>query len=224
MESLLWRLSPVFQVASALVFAAYFIARERSLRRPESHAWMIAWLANLAALVILVVFWPMPSGPVAALATAGYFFAKTQFYVLLVAGASRSALDKPQPVPHGRVSAAIGVFSVLCAIAIGSLDKVGMVQSIMTGATLLAGAIAVSRSKPAGWRWLATGFVLRMLLAAAETDGYAIQSLGHTINPGWFASFLRIHSVFDTFAEWIIALGCALTLRGRIAQPSKNVM
>jgi hypothetical protein len=219
MEPLLWGWSTLFRVSSALVIAAYFIARSRSLQRAEAHAWAIAWSANLAAMAITLVFWQFPSmsATVFAVASAFYFFAKTQFVVLLVAGATSFALEQPRPVPHGRYSAAIAAFSTLFGLVVGSLDRVGMLQSVTMGAILIAGAMVVSRKKTPGWQWLATGFVLRMLLAAAETDGYAIHAAGRTLEPGWFADFLAFHSVFDAGAEWVIALGCAIMLRRNIA-------
>jgi hypothetical protein len=105
------------------------------------------------------------------------------------------------------------VFSALCGIVVGSLDRVGMIQSITMGAVLIAGAMVVTRTKTPGWQWLATGFVLRMMLAAAETAGYTLHAAGRTLQPGWVADFLAAHSAFDAGAELVIALGCAIMLR-----------
>ena len=221
MEPLLWHWSAFVQVSSALVIAGYFVVLARSLRRPELHAWVIAWWANLAALLITIAFWrlPSPSPTVFAIITSCYFFAKTQFVVLLVAGVTGFALDQPRPVRHGRFSTAIAVFSALCGIVVGSLDRVGLVQSVMTGAVLYAGAIWVARKKTPAWHWLATGFVLRALFAAAETSVYAFRAMrADAPVPEWLASFMASHSAFDAGAEWLIALGCVLTLHGRIRQ------
>jgi len=219
-ESLSWHWSTLVQVSSALVIAAYFAVLALSVRRTELHAWVIAWLANLAALTIAIGFSQLQSNSVAVFAVASvlYFFAKTQFVVLLVAGASGFAIQ-PRPVPHGRFSIAIAAASTLAGIVVGSLDRVGMVQSVTIGAILLAGAIAVSRQKTPGWQWLATGFVLRTMLAAAETAGYAFRStFAERPYPGWFGSFMASHAAFDACAEWVIALGCAFMLRGRTQQ------
>jgi hypothetical protein len=215
MEPLLWGWITLFRVSSALVIATYFIALALSLRRAEVRAWAIAWSANLAALAITLLYWQFQtmSAPVFAVASAFYFFAKTQFVVLLVAGATHFALDRPRPVPHGRYSAVIAAFSALVGFVVGSLDRVGMIQSVTMGAILIAGAMVVSRTKPPGWQWLATGFVLRMMLAAVETAGYTLHAAGRTLQTGWVADFLAAHSGFDAGAEWVIALGCAIMLR-----------
>src|SRR5690348_11572599 len=106
MEPILWRWSTLVQVSSTLVIAAYFVVLALTVGRAEVRAWAIAWLANLAALAI--AFWQQQPGSAMAFAAEStfYFFAKTQFVVLLVAGATHFALDKPRPVPHGRYSIA----------------------------------------------------------------------------------------------------------------------
>lgn len=215
MEPLLWGWITLFRISSALMIAAYFIALALSQRRAELRTWAIAWSANLAALAITLLFWRFQSASatVFALASTSYFFAKTQFVVLLVAGVTGFALDRPRPVPHGRYSAVIAAFSTLCGFVVGTLDRVGMIQSVTTGAVLIAGALVVLRTKAPGWQWLVTGFWLRMLLAAAETAGYTLHAAGRTLEPGWFADFLASHSAFDAGAEWVIALGGALMLR-----------
>jgi len=224
MEPLLWGWITLFRVSSALMIAVYFIALAYSQRRAELQAWAIAWSANLAALVITLAFWQFQSTSAAvfAVASASYFFAKTQFVVMLVAGATGFALDQPRPVPHGRYSAVIAAFSILFGLVVGSLDRVGIIQSVTMGAILIAGAMVVSRAKAPGWQWLATGFWLRMLLAAAETAGYTLHAAGRTLQPQWFADFLAWHSAFDAGAEWIIALAGALMLQNRIEAPDRK--
>lgn len=225
MEPLVWSGSALFQVASALAIAGYFVVLALSVQRAELQAWVFAWLANLAALAITFAFRELlPNSPQFVLVSGLYFFAKTQFVVLLVAGATRFALEKPRPVPHGRFNIAIALFSTLCSLVVGTLDRVGMVQSVAIGAFLIAGAIAVSKTKAPGWQWLAIGFVLRMLFATAETVGYAAHAMGRELPPGAYASFLAMHSAFDAGAEWIIALGGALMLRRTtVSATSSNV-
>jgi hypothetical protein len=221
MELQLWHWSTLAQLASALAIAAYFVALSLSVRRAELHAWVTAWLSNLAAIGVAIAFSLLhpQSALLVPFFSAAYFFAKTQFVTLLVAGATHFALEKPRPVPHGPLSIAIAVLSILIGIAVGSLDRVGMIQSITMGAILIAGAMLVGKTKAPGSGWLATGFVLRMVLATAETDAYAVRSmLGHAPGPGWVSTFMTLHSAFDAGAECVIALGCALTLRGWIAQ------
>ena len=221
--SLHW--STLVQIASTLVIAIYFAVRALSVRRPELHAWVIAWPANLAALAISIgLAQSQPnSAALFAIGSTAYFFCKTQFVVLLVDGASGFAVMQPREVPHGRRSMAVAILSALAGMIVGSLDRVGMVQSVTIGAILLAGAIAVSRQNAPAWRWLATGFVLRTMLAAAETSGYAFHSIfvDRRLPPS-FDRFMTVHAAFDAGAEWIIALGCAFMLHERIRQEATS--
>jgi hypothetical protein len=216
-ESLSSHWSILVHVSSALVIAAYFALRALSVRRPELHAWAIAWLANLVALLVGLGFPQLPSNSALfALVSALYFFAKTQFVVLLVAGASGFTVEPARPA-HGRSSLAIAALSALAGMVVGSLDRVGLVQSVTIGAILLAGAIAVSRQNAPAWRWLASGFVLRAMLAATETAGYAFHAaFPERPYPGPFGSFMPAHATFDAAAECVIALGCAFMLNGKL--------
>jgi len=220
MEPLSWGWVTLFRMSSALVIAAYFIALAYSRRRAEVQAWAIAWSANLGALAITLAFWQLQSTSttVFAVASALYFFAKTQFVVALVAGATGFALEQPRPVAHGRYSAVIAAFSTICGFVVGTLDRVGLIQSVTMGAILIAGAMVVARTKAPGWQWLAIGFWLRMLLAAAETAGYTLHAAGRALQPQWFADLLAMHSAFDAGAEWIIALGGALMLQKKVSE------
>src|SRR3954453_23062308 len=93
MELLLWRWSTTAQVASALLIAVFFAVLGRSMRRDDLRPWIEAWLANLAALVVTIVFWfarPSSRWGLSALVW-GYFFFKTMFAALLALGAWRFA-------------------------------------------------------------------------------------------------------------------------------------
>src|SRR5215210_1110854 len=91
MELLLWRWSTTAQIASSVTIAIFFFVLARSVRRMELRPWVAAWLANLGALAVTLFFWfVQPQSPAAFIALrSGYFFSKTIFLVLLVAGAWR---------------------------------------------------------------------------------------------------------------------------------------
>jgi hypothetical protein len=216
MEALSWSWSVRIEFFSTLLIALAFFVMMLRVRRREMQAWLLAWCANLAALVIALMLW-QPLAASAAwlpLASTAYFFAKTQFVVLLVGGATNFALETPRSIQHGPRSVAIAVASALVGFLVGSLDRVGMLQSVTMGAILIAGAIQVTRTKAPGWPWLATGFWLRMLLAAAESGGYAMRSLyPDRALPDGYAYFMAIHPALDAGAEAAIAVGCLLMLR-----------
>ena len=57
MELLLWRWSTTAQIASSLTIAIFFLVLARSVKRVELRPWLLAWLANLGALAVTVIFW-----------------------------------------------------------------------------------------------------------------------------------------------------------------------
>lgn len=215
MELLLWRWSTSAQIASAVTIAVFFVVLARSVRRIELRPWVAAWLANLAALGVTTVFWfAQPRSPVAfILLRTGYFFAKTLFLLLLAAGAWRFVR---QPLPRRTVRivvAAVAAGAVVGAFTADGINKIGVIQSSVTVVILTAAAAFLRVKRVPGAEWLAAGFGLRALLALAEAVAYGMQ-----LRPGDLASsremaiFLASHSSFDTGAEWVIALGCVLTL------------
>jgi hypothetical protein len=206
---------PLLHLATTLAIAAYFVWRSRAAPRPEASAWAWAWVANVAALALAIAL-PGLDSTAFVVTSACYLFAQAQFVVLLVAGASRLAHERPRPVPHGRFGAVLGMLSVLGGLLVGTLDRVGLLQSVVLGAFFYAGAITVARAKAPAWRWLALGFVARALLAALETSAYAFRTWHPDASiPGWLAAFMACHEAFDAVAEGLIALGCAFALRAR---------
>src|SRR5436190_18427349 len=90
MELLLWRWSTVAQIVSALLLAIFFTVLRLSVRRAELRLWIAAWIVNLAALSVTVIFWFLqPHSTAGFLAVRFlYIFTKTTFVVLLVSGAA----------------------------------------------------------------------------------------------------------------------------------------
>ena len=88
MELLLWRWSTTAQITSELMIAVFFVVLARSVRRVEMRPWIQAWLWNLVALFVTIIFWfAQPKSRIAFMATVfGYTLSKTIFSVLLVAG------------------------------------------------------------------------------------------------------------------------------------------
>ena len=211
MELLLWRWSTAVQVTSAVMIAVFFYVLGRSVKRVEVRPWVQAWLINLAALLVTVLFWAaQPQSQLLMIPLRfGYFFAKTMFVLLLLLGTVRFV--------HGRtmenwriIVAAVGVGAAIGAVALDSVAKIGVTQSAIIAIGFSAAATLLVSHRHRGMGWLAAGFALRAVLAIAETAAYAIS------NPK-FATFLASHSSFDTGAEWMIALGCVLTVH-RIVQ------
>lgn len=220
MELLLWRWSTMVQITSDLMIAVFFVVLARSVGRIELRSWVNAWVANLGALSVTIVFWMLQ--PQSQLVFAGisalYIFAKTMFVVLLIIGAAGFMERRPAPagygrVPYGKLVAGIAIFSLLAAFAARSINVLGVIEATTIAVCLAVGTVFLIRNKTPAYGWLATGFVVRSALAAAEALAYATQlSAGELGKSKTVASYLAFHSSFDTGAEWMIALGCVLTL------------
>jgi diguanylate cyclase (GGDEF)-like protein len=214
MELLLWRWSTTAQITSAIVIAIFFVVLGRSVRRVELRPWVNAWLANLAALLVTSVFWfAQPEAPATFIALRwGYLFSKTMFVVLLALGAWNVWRRSPTPLHRG-VIVFVAFYAGVASVVLNSIDRIGLVQSAVIGLLLGISALMLLVKRVPGSGWLAMGFTLRGALAVVEALAYATRTVG---NP-WIPSetvgiFLASHSSFDTGAEWVIALGCVLTL------------
>jgi diguanylate cyclase (GGDEF)-like protein len=218
MELLLWRWSTSAQIASALMIAAFFVVLGRSFRRVELSAWIAAWLANLGALAVTSIFWlAQPSSPLAFLAIRwGYFFSKTMFVVCLAIGAATFVRGRVARISP-RLAAAIAVGCLVAAVALDSINLIGVAQSAAIAIVLGGSAAVLFAKRVNGSEWLATGFALRAALAVIETLAYGSRLVPNQWS-GWRSIdiVLAAHSSFDTGAEWAIALGCVLMLHRKI--------
>lgn len=215
MELLLWRWSTSAQIASGLMIAVFFLVLARSVRRVELRPWVHAWLANLAALVVTSIFWfVQPQSPAAFIVLRfGYFFSKTMFVVLLALGAWAFVRRGMPRLATRPAVIAVAVYSLVAAFVVDSIERIGMVQSAVIGLLLLFAALLLFVKGVPGSSWLAGGLALRAGLAIVETAAYTTR----VVPNAWAGSesvgvFLASHSAFDTGAEWVIALGCVLTL------------
>jgi hypothetical protein len=213
MELLLWRWSTTAQITSAVVIAIFFVVLGRSVRRVELRPWVYAWLANLGALLVTSVFWfAQPSSTGAFLVLRwSYFFCKTMFVVLLALGAWNIWRRAPAPLRR-TPTAIVAICAIVAAVALDSNDRLGLVQSAVIGALLGISAILLLVKRVPGSGWLTMGFALRAVLAVVESIAYGTPDFPER------GVFLASHSSFDVGAEWVIALGCVLTLYRSIQQ------
>lgn len=221
---LLWRWSTLVQISSDLLIAVFFIALFASVRRAEVRPWVGAWLANLAALAVTIFFWllqPQSRWAFVLLASI-YLFTKTTFLVLIIEGAMRFGAQAPRRIMSRKVLLAIAAFCTFCAASVPGIDMLGVVGAgiiclcMAVGAWLIAG-----RHAPVGG-WLVTGCALRAVLAAGETIAFGMNWVSGDGGSGFLAAFLASHSSFDTGVEWVMVLGCVLTLYGTIQQELKR--
>ena len=212
MELLLWRWSTTAQIASSLTIAIFFLVLARSVKRVELRPWLLAWLANLGALAVTVIFWY--ANPQTQLAFGfvrfGYMLSKTTFVVLLAFSAR--AMSR-------RAMFAIVAGCAAGAVVIPTIDWLGFVMSIIIAVALGAGAILLMVERRPAFGWLAAGFSVRTILAVSEAVAHGTRvfpSPWRDAKP--IGIFVSAYSSFDTGAEWIIALGCVLILYRTIQQ------
>ncbi len=218
MDLLLWRWSTVVQLTSLLMVAAFFLVLVRSSRRAEVRSWVLAWLANAAALSITVYYWLVQPSQGVGIVIGGYTGFKLAFVLWLLQGAWVVGRPGSSWLSQRSILTGAAAFGFLCALFIRSITVVGVVQHLAMAILLLVGTVALGR----GWRtaaWLSTGLCLRGALAAVEAAAYWME-----LNPsGAFPADLRegaiwfvsASSSFDAGVEWFLALGCALSISER---------
>jgi diguanylate cyclase (GGDEF)-like protein len=222
MELLLWRWSTAVQATSLVTIALFFAVLARSVRLAEVRWWVGAWVANLAALAATLFFWYFqPRGWMFLLVRVSYMLAKTAFVLLLIHGGWTLKRPGAWLAPPRYVVAAVVVYSVAGGFVTPTIDRLGLIQNVVTGALLAAGAsVLLGKPREAGLGWLATGLLIRAALSLAEAAAYALQlappGAVAPLAAAWARSFLAASSSFDSGAEWLVAVGCVLALSERV--------
>jgi diguanylate cyclase (GGDEF)-like protein len=211
MELMLWRWSTAVQCTSAFMIAVFFIALARSVRRAELRPWVIAWAANVAALMVAIILWFLHPESLLSLVAMRwmYFFSKTTWAVMLVAGAY--AMQREPNVRLRRLLVMLLAYSIIASALVKGMNQDGALQDAVTAVILFAGAFAMLLVGTLGAGWLTCGFLARATLAGLESVAYA----SRVFPTRWSSSqsvtvFLSSHSSLDAGAEWAVALGCVL--------------
>lgn len=220
MELILWRWSTTAQITSGLMIAVFFVVLARSVRRVEVRPWVFAWLANLGALAVTSIFWLAQPSSQAAFKTiiAGYVFWKTLFVVLLAAGAWTFVRRRPTVLVRRVAFSLIVVYSIVAALTLDAIDKLGVVQSAVMAILFGACTVLLLVERIPGGGWMSAGFAIRAMLAAAETIAHGTRVFSPDTPRPAVGLFLASYSSFDTGAEWVIALGCVLIIYRTIQQ------
>ena len=216
MELLLWRWSTAVQMTSAIMIAVFFVALARWDRRAELKWWVRAWLANMLALAVTVLYWYFEP-PAVPVVFGAYLAGKTVFLLLLLQGAC--ALVRPGAVLFSTrliVTAALAM-ALLGMFVLTQINLIGIGQHAVMAGVLGAGAIWLARQRDHGAVWLTAGLAIRATLALIEAVAYTSQvtPLLSTELAKTASGFLSASSSFDTGAEWLLALGCVLAIAER---------
>ena len=214
MELLLWRWSTIVQICSDIMIALFFLSLAYSTQRVELKPWVKAWLANLGALLVTVVYWMWQpdSWLIFKGVSALYIFFKSLFVVLLLVGLQQYVSRGYIRVNRHAVLMACALFGVVGGVAVPSLDWLGVLQSSAICVALGLGTVMAFRSGSTVLAWLGVGFAMRSVLALIEAMSYGINATVPGNELELVSFFLASHSSFDSAAEWCIALGCVLAL------------
>src|SRR5215470_9729276 len=134
----LWVWSTAVQTTSVLMIAVFFAVLARSVRLAQVRIWVLAWVCNLLALLVTVVYWYL-SLPIGPLIRAGYMGGKAAFVALLIQGAWAFKRPGARLVPARYLVAGLLVYAALCAALPLRLEQVGVVQHTTMGLVLLLG-------------------------------------------------------------------------------------
>jgi diguanylate cyclase (GGDEF)-like protein len=216
----LMRWSTAVQAVSLAMIAVFFVVLGRSMRRVELRWWTRAWLANLTALAVTLVYWVVYPGPDARrLIGSAYMGAKFAFVLLLLQGAWSIHRPGAELLSSGWRAVVVGAYAAFGLIFLSGVEQVGFVQHSMMGVLFAAGAWALLRTRETGLTWLGTGLAVRATLAFVEAAAYgAILPRPFPLSAELVAAargFLAAHSSFDTAAEWLMVLGSVLALSER---------
>jgi diguanylate cyclase (GGDEF)-like protein len=221
MELMLWRWSTTVQLSSLAIIAVFFAVLARSVRSVELRWWVLAWCADFLAIAVALSYWylqpPLWTFPIVL---PLYMGGKTAFVLLLMEGAWSLKRPGRRLFRAAIVVPLLGVYLLSAALAITSINQLGIVQHFTMGLLLAAGCAFILRHpREDGLTWLAAGFLGRSLLSFVEAAAYGLQllpvdSVSEALR-SLTATFLAAHSSFDSGTEWLLALGCVLALSER---------
>ncbi len=226
MDVQLWRWSTTVQISSALLIALFFFVLMRSTQRAELRLWVFAWLANLCALGTTLVYWlpPAQTESLLLMVRFPYVFFKCSFVALIVIGAFSFGRVLPSRAMLSRLMLAVLAYSIVLALAVQSLDMLGMLMSATIALSLLSASAFLLLRRRVAAGWLAAGFALRGVLGLLEAVAHGTRMVaGYDAMDGALRSFVAMSSSFDAGAEWMIALGCVLAMYDTIGRELTHI-
>jgi diguanylate cyclase (GGDEF)-like protein len=221
-DFLLWQWSLITQLVSGVLIAGFFVAFGRGFATAEMRQWTLAWLANLAALVVTgidVYVVAATSGIGVALIVGAYLAAKALFVIAMLDGL-RLAIDVDRPLWSPRVPVTIvALVFVAGALGVRSVATVSLLAQAMVGVGFTAGMVIAARRVGHPVRWLTIGLALRGLLGILESLAYSAETAPPLLIIPSAAAFLTrlvaVSSFFDASTEWLLALGCVMAATSR---------
>jgi len=215
LELLLWRWSTIVQISSGVIIALFFLSLASATRRVELKPWVFAWLANLFALVVTVIYWffQPQSAWVFGITSAGYIFFKSLFVLCLLIGLRRYLEGSHfLSLRYRQAFYWAGGTGLLGAALVPNIPWLGVLQCVVIALGLYTATWLAIKCRSNVLTWLTVGFATRATLAVIEGVSYSFSALNPESSNQTVNYILAAHSSFDSAAEWLIALGCVLAL------------
>jgi diguanylate cyclase (GGDEF)-like protein len=214
-EVFLYQLSIWGLALTSLMIAVFFLVLRRTNPRAEMRWWTNGWIANVAAMVITLVFWLMqPPAGVHPYVFAVYMAAKCTYVWLLWRGALEFRSWRPRWIEARTMVPVIIAISVAGIFVVTSRDRLGLVSGTLIGAAFLSGAWSLARARVPAAQWIVIALSGRALLGLAEASAYGVNVVRLESGPEIAAAFtvpanwiLAAHYPLDTAAEWLLAMG-----------------
>lgn len=212
-------------IGTSLLLLLFYLLVRHAGARPYFARWMLAWLALLAAILLVIVRWYVapaiadPQGlllpPAIVLAHTLYQFTKLLYLGLLLQGSWQFVHGE---LPRVRMAALLPFLAVLAlaSAVVGGLDRAMALQALVAVPAFVICALLFARLPSArrtmGTRFTAAGFGLLALL----WTGYGI-SFGIVV---WWPALVtplvgvlpQYNSFFDTVASAVLAYGMVVIL------------
>ncbi|MEH6435626.1 GGDEF domain-containing protein [Massilia sp. DD77] len=220
MEVLLYRWSTMAQLVSDTMIMIFLVVLYRSVRRPELRPHVWAWTANFVALSITVGYWVFRPEQywLRKLVATLYVSMKMSFACLLIVGVAALSGRIVRGRRIGAVLLACLAYGIFVALTYQSINQLGVYNAAGSALLLWSAVALILREQPPAWSWLAAGFAVRAGFASVEALAYLSQLTSVAwLPPDLVEPYLAAHSSFDGAAEWMIALGCVLTMYRIIA-------
>jgi diguanylate cyclase (GGDEF)-like protein len=208
------RLSIAVQFAVVMCLFAYFLLLGQMVRLREVRLWMLAWLADAAALAAVFVHAYADLPPVGHRVTLVlYLVGKAVFAILIVAGARHHLQPGVRNLANaGQVTGFVLVWSVVLGFAVPSLWQGQLAESVLVALLFLLGGITVLRNPRSRIsRWLGWAMLIEGALFAYSAALLVPALWGNEIG---FA-FLNYSSFMDAWVELLLGLACIAVLSDR---------
>ena len=211
---LLNRLSIAVQFAVVICLFAYFLLLGQMVKLREVRLWMLAWLADAAALTAVFVHAYADLPPVGHRITLVlYLVGKAIFAILIIAGARNHLQPGVRNLASaGQVTAFVVVWSLVLGFAVPSLWQAQLAESALVAVLFLLGGITVLRNPRSRIsRWLGWAMLIEGVLFAYSAALLVPALWGNEIG---FA-LLTYSSFLDAWVELVLGLACIAVLSDR---------